>query len=218
MLSPGRIVSGACCLRGQIVSGAGCLRGRLSLGHNVFGAYCLRGGLSRGILSPGHIVSGADCLGAHCLGADCLGADCLGAPCPSTPLFNVGTKKIPKWVRISKYGEISQSEIPQEFIPQSHNKEDQIVTRQSGIYSLQQRKEFRKFFLIKDARDLVTEEIVYKMFPETAMNTLDDEIALSSFSIHNYVATCLQQVFLPWPLSLLHLLPDWLILSGLVII
>ena len=57
---------------------------------------------------------------------------------------------------------------------------------------------------------MVTEEIVYKMFPETAMNTLDDEIALSSFSIHNYVATCLQQVFLPWPLSLLHLLPDWL--------
>ena len=131
-----------------------------------------------------------------------------------TPLFNVGTKRIPKWVRISKYGEISQSEIPQEFIPQSHNKEDQIVTRQSGIYSLQQRKEFRKFFLIKDARDLVTEEIVYKMFPETAMNTLDDEIALSSFSIHDYVATCLQQVFLPWPLSLLHLLPDWLISSG----
>ena len=67
-------------------------------------------------------------------------------------------------------------------------------------------------------RETVTEEIVYKMFPETAMNTLDDEISLSSFSIHDYVATCLQQVFLPWPLSLLHLLPDWLILSGLIII
>ena len=86
-----------------------------------------------------------------------------------------------------------------------------------GIYSLQQRKEFRKFSLIKDARELVTEEIVYKMFPETAMNTLDDEMALSSFSIHDYVATHLRQVFLPWPLSLLHLLPDWLILSGLII-
>ena len=61
------------------------------------------------------------------------------------------------------------------------------MTRQSSIYSIQQRKEFRKFSLIKDARELVTEEIVYKMFPETAMNTLDDEMALSSFSIHDYV-------------------------------
>ena len=28
----------------------------------------------------------------------------------------------------------------------------------------------------------------------------------------------LQQVFLPWPLSLIHLLPDWMVLSGLVAI
>ena len=46
-----------------------------------------------------------------------------------TPLFNMGSSRLPKWVRINKYGEISQSGIPQEFIPQSHNKEDQIVTR-----------------------------------------------------------------------------------------
>ena len=50
------------------------------------------------------------------------------------------------------------------------------------------------------------------------MKTLDEEIELLSFSVHDYVATYLQQVFLPWPLSLLHLLPDWMILSGLVII
>merc|ERR1711923_427217 len=50
------------------------------------------------------------------------------------------------------------------------------------------------------------------------MKTLDEEIELSSFSVHDYVATPLQQVFLPWPMSLLHLLPDWMILSGLVII
>ena len=62
---------------------------------------------------------------------------------------------------------------------------------------MKQRKEFRKFSLIKDARDMVTEEIVYKMFPQTAMNTLDDEMELSSFSVHDYVATHLQQAFLP---------------------
>ena len=90
-----------------------------------------------------------------------------------TPLFNIGSSRIPKWVRISKYGEISQSEIPQEFIPQSYNKEDQIVT---NIYSMKQRKEFKKFSLIKNARDMVTEEIVYNMFRPAEMNTLDDEI------------------------------------------
>ena len=56
------------------------------------------------------------------------------------------------------------------------------------------------------------------MFPTKEMNTLDDEIELSNLSVHDYIATHLQQVFLPWPLSLLHLLPDWVILSGLVII
>ena len=83
---------------------------------------------------------------------------------------------------------------------------------------MQQRREFRRFSLIKNTRDLITEEIVYNMFPQSEMNTLDDEIELSSFSVHDYIATHLQQVFLPWPLSLLHLLPDWVILNGLVII
>ena len=50
------------------------------------------------------------------------------------------------------------------------------------------------------------------------MEALDDKIELPNFSVHDYVATHLQQVFLPWPLSLIHLLPDWMILSGLVII
>ena len=65
---------------------------------------------------------------------------------------------------------------------------------------------------------MVTEAIAYNMFPPAEMKTLDEEIELSSFSVHDYVATHLQQVFLPWPMSLLHLLPDWMILSGLVII
>ena len=79
-------------------------------------------------------------------------------------------------MKISKYGEITKSEIPQEFIPQSYNKEDQIVTRQSNIYSTKQRKEFKKFAPIKNARDMVTEEIVYNMFPPAEMKTLDEEI------------------------------------------
>ena len=97
--------------------------------------------------------------------------------------------------RITKFGEIIQSEAPQEFIPQSNNKEDQIVTRQSSIYSTKQRREFKKFSPFKNARDLVTSEIVYKMFPPAKMKALDEKIELPSFSVHDYVATHLQQVF-----------------------
>ena len=68
-----------------------------------------------------------------------------------TPLFNIGTSKVPRWIRISKFGEIIQSEAPQDFIPQSNNKEDQILLRQSSVYSTKQRKEFQKFSLIKNA-------------------------------------------------------------------
>ena len=75
---------------------------------------------------------------------------------------------------------------------------------------MKQRREFKKFSLIKNTRDMVTEEILYNMFPPAEMNTLDDEIELSSFSVHDYIATHLQQVFLPWPLSLL---PELRILS-----
>ena len=50
------------------------------------------------------------------------------------------------------------------------------------------------------------------------MNTLDKEIELEQFSVNDYITSHLQQVFLPWPLSTLPLLPDWVILSGLIII
>ena len=72
--------------------------------------------------------------------------------------------------------------------------------------------------MIKDTRNLITEEIVFNMFPMKEMNTLDKDIELEQFSVNNYITSHLQQVFLPWPLSVLHLLPDWVILSGLVII
>ena len=56
------------------------------------------------------------------------------------PLFNIGTTKIPNWIRIED-GEIKKSDNPQEFVPQSHSKEKQIVTRQNSIYSSKQKIE-----------------------------------------------------------------------------
>ena len=70
----------------------------------------------------------------------------------------IGTNSIPRWIRISKFGEIIQSEAPQDFIPQSNSKEDQIVTRQSSIYSTKQRREFKKFSLIRNAQDLLIQK------------------------------------------------------------
>ena len=60
---PKYVVSWAYCLRGRLFPRAGCLRGRLSPGRIVsgadcLGAYCLWGTLSLGQIVLGHIVSG----------------------------------------------------------------------------------------------------------------------------------------------------------------
>ena len=72
--------------------------------------------------------------------------------------------------------------------------------------------------MIKDTRDLIQEEMVFNMFPITEMDTLDNEIEQEQFSVHDYISSHLQQMFLPWPLSTLNLLLDLVILSGLIII
>ena len=65
---------GACCLWGGLSPGHVVSRGRLSPGKVVSGADSLRGRLSQDILSTGQIVSGADC---------------FRAPCPSTDIVDV---------------------------------------------------------------------------------------------------------------------------------
>ena len=52
-----------------------------------------------------------------------------------TPLYSIGTTKLPNWIRIED-GEIKKSDNPQEFVPQSHSKEKQIVTRQNLFISI----------------------------------------------------------------------------------
>ena len=81
-------------------------------------------------------------------------------------------------------GEIKKSDNPQEFVPQSHNKEKQIVTRQNSIYSSKQKIEYKKFSLIKNTRSLIKEEIVHSMYPMNEMNALDKDIELEDFSIN----------------------------------
>ena len=121
-----------------------------------------------------------------------------------TPLFNVGTEQEPRWIQISRFGSIIQSEAPKKFVPLSTNKDDQIILRHSGIYSAQQKEEFQKFSLVKNARELVNSEIVYRMFSPTSLNALDDALGSPTFSAQDYLTNKLQQVFLPWRLSLFH--------------
>ena len=59
---------------------------------------------------------------------------------------------------------------------------------------------------------------MFNMFPMKEMKSLDEGFELKQFSVNDYISSHLQQVFLPWPLSALHHLPDWVILSGLIVI
>ena len=97
---------------------------------------------------------------------------------------------------------MKRSEDPQEFIPQSHSKEKQIVTKENDIFSKKQKIEYKKFNLIQNTRSLIKEEIIHKMYPVKVMSTLDEDIGLDDFSINDFISDNLQEVFLPWPLTL----------------
>ena len=100
----------------------------------------------------------------------------------------------------------------------SHSREKQIVTWPNSIYSNKQKIEYKKFNLIKNTRSLIKEEIIHTMYPVKVMDSLDKDIEMENFSVNDYILSHLQEAFLPWPLSTIHLLPDWVILTGLVII
>ena len=126
-------------------------------------------------------------------------ATCTPSVCNEfeVPLFDIGTKNKPLWIEIDRFGSITKSEAPKEFVPLSKNKDDQIILGLSGIYSTQQKREFQKFTLVKNTRELVTSEIVYRMFPPTSLTTLSNAIGSPSFSAQDYITDQLQQVFLP---------------------
>merc|ERR1711873_175355 len=72
--------------------------------------------------------------------------------CQSMPEYaNIGSSRLPKWIKIED-GEIRRSNCPQEFIPASHSKEKQIVTKENDIFSQKQKVEFRIFNIIQNTR------------------------------------------------------------------
>ena len=56
------------------------------------------------------------------------------------PLYNIGSPTKQKWVKIED-GEVRITNNPQEFVPQSHSKAEQIITKENDIFSQKQKSE-----------------------------------------------------------------------------
>ena len=141
---------------------------------------------------------------------------CTPKVCSSfeSPAFNLGTAKKPRWIFVNKLGMISQTSTPRQFMPMSSRREDQIVIHHSGVHSQKQKKAFQIMALARDARELITSQIIYKIFSSGIINDAMDNIDITQ----EYVTDKLQQVFLSWPFSLLHLVPSWILVSGIIIV
>ena len=122
-----------------------------------------------------------------------------------------------KWIKIED-GEIRRANSPQEFIPASHSKEEQIVTKENHIFSQKQKAEFKIFNLVQNTRQLLKEEIIHKMCPTEVLSRINEDTNLDETSTNDFISYNLQEAFLPWPINYIHLIPDWVILTVLGII
>ena len=101
---------------------------------------------------------------------------------------------------------------PQELVPESHNKGEQILTKTADIFTEEQRTEYEVFSIVENTRKMITEEIVNHIYsPEMLPSLTDDVVAREAPNA--FISYNLQKAFLPWPISLIHFVPDWAILS-----
>ena len=56
------------------------------------------------------------------------------------------------------------------------------------------------------------------MYPSEVLTKLNDDIDLEETDTENFISYRLQDAILPWPLNLMHIVPDWLILTILGVI
>ena len=106
---------------------------------------------------------------------------------------------------------------PQEFVPQSHSKAEQIVTKESDIFTNKQKTDFRVFTLVENTRQLLTEEIIHRMYPSEVLSRINEDTRPDETS-NDFISYNLEEAFLPWPLNYLHIIPDWVILTALGVI
>ena len=82
----------------------------------------------------------------------------------TNPLYNIGSPTDQEWIKIED-GEVRITDKPQEFVPQSHSKAEQIVTKENDIFSQKQKSEFRVFNLVENTCQLLIEEIIHRVYP-----------------------------------------------------
>merc|ERR1712026_333845 len=129
----------------------------------------------------------------------------------SRPMFNIGSHTDQIWVKIIGKEVMTTSE-PQELVPESHNKGEQILTKTADIFTEQQKSEYEVFSLAENTRRMITEEIVNHIYPPEMLPSLTDNVVARE-TPNTFVSYNLQKAFLPWPINLIHLVPDWAILS-----
>ena len=56
------------------------------------------------------------------------------------------------------------------------------------------------------------------MYPDEVLTKLNDDIDLEETNTENFISYRLQDAILPWPLNLMHIISDWLILTILGVI
>ena len=130
----------------------------------------------------------------------------------SSPMFNIGSHTDQIWVKVIGKEVMKTDDEPQELVPESHNKGEQILTKTADIFTEEQRTEYEVFSIVENTRKMITEEIVNHIYsPEMLPSLTDDVVAREAPNA--FISYNLQKAFLPWPISLIHFVPDWAILS-----
>ena len=117
-----------------------------------------------------------------------------------------------------KNGKLLKANKPNELKLTSHSKEEQIIIREDDIFGDDKKEQFRVFGLIHQTRHLIQGEIVKRMYPSEVLMKLNDDIDLEKTHKESFISYWLQDALLPWPLNLLHIVPDWLIITILGIV
>ena len=107
---------------------------------------------------------------------------------------------------------------PKELKLTSHSKEEQIIMKEDDIFDDDKKEQFRVFGLIHQTRNLIQGEIVKRMYPSEVLMKLNDDADLENTDEESFISYRLQDAILPWPLNLLHIVPDWLIITALGIV
>ena len=95
---------------------------------------------------------------------------------------------------------------PQEFIPESHNKAEQILTKEADIFTEQQKAEYEVFTLVENTRKLITEKIVNHMYTPEVLSGLSEDVETRE-TPNAFISYNLQKEFLPCPSVLSTLCP-----------